>query len=134
KEQNPNGYNATSEYCNMTNIAVVVFDALRYDVFNQYFDWLDGIRFENAYATSHWTIPSHASLFTGHYPREIGTYGEYPSLDYPNTIAEKLNNSGYKTRMFTNNPQLLIYEGWVSGFDQSIGRVSKSFRTHLQRL
>lgn len=54
------------------NIALIVLDTLRKDSFDEHFDWLPGRRFENAWAPSHWTVPVHASLFTGHYPSEVG--------------------------------------------------------------
>ena len=30
-----------------------------------------GVRFDLAFATSSWTLPSHASLFTGRWPHEL---------------------------------------------------------------
>jgi arylsulfatase len=45
----------------MASVAVVVLDTLRYDTFEEAFDWLPGRRFTQAYAPSHWTIPVHGS-------------------------------------------------------------------------
>jgi hypothetical protein len=37
---------------------------------------MDSLVFENCVASSSWTLPSHASLFTGLYPIEHGSYGD----------------------------------------------------------
>ncbi|WP_459195035.1 sulfatase-like hydrolase/transferase [Halosimplex sp. J119] len=106
----------------MASVAVVVLDTLRYDTFEEAFDWLPGRRFTRAYAPSHWTIPVHGSLFTGLYPSEAGVHGHSPSLDCPEpTLAERLREAGYTTRLFTANTQLQHYEGWDRGFDEFVG-------------
>lgn len=107
----------------MPSIAVVVLDTLRYDTFRRHFDWLPGRRFDRAYATSHWTIPVHGSLLTGAYASEIGVHGRSPSLDCPQpSLAEELRAAGYRTRLFTANPQLTEYsDGWDRGFDEFVG-------------
>lgn len=102
----------------MTNIAVVVLDTVRYDYFNKFFDWLDGIRFTNAYSTSHWTVPAHASLFTGQYASTVGVTGQSPTLNCDSeTIAESLQTAGYQTTALSANAQLNQYDGWSRGFD-----------------
>jgi arylsulfatase A-like enzyme len=62
-----------------------------------------GIRFDNAQATSPWTLPSHASMFTGRWPHELSA-GWLTPLDhtYP-TVAEFLGSRGYATAGFTAN-------------------------------
>ncbi len=103
------------------SIALVTLDTLRLDAFNDHFGWLDGLRFSNGYSTSHWTIPAHGSLFTGKYPSEIGVHSKSPSLDCPETVlAELLANNGYKTRMWSANPNILFWDGWARGFDEVI--------------
>src|SRR5262245_9458043 len=66
----------------------------------------EGALFENAYATSSWTAPSHASLLTGRYPHEHGveTKTPYALSDgrYP-TLAEALKERGYRTAAFSAN-------------------------------
>ena len=63
----------------------------------------EGVMFESAYATSSWTLTSHASLFTGRWPYEHKADGGR-SLDdtYP-TIAEALSARGYRTGAFSGN-------------------------------
>jgi arylsulfatase A-like enzyme len=62
-----------------------------------------GVCFRRARATSSWTLPSHASLFTGRWPHELST-GWLTPLDgkYP-TLAEFLGTRGYATAGFVGN-------------------------------
>ncbi|MFC7081906.1 sulfatase-like hydrolase/transferase [Halorussus caseinilyticus] len=109
----------------MTSIAIVVLDTLRYDAFRDAFDWLDGRWFTAAYSTSHRTIPAHASLLTGRYASEVGVHGKSPSLDCDRPVlTERLRDAGYRTRMFTGNPEIYRYDGWERGFDQRVGQAS----------
>ncbi len=104
------------------NIAIIILDTLRYDFFKKFFNWLPGKNFIKAYSTSHWTIPSHASLFTGKYPSEIGVHSKSPNLDCQDkVIAEILKENGYNTRFYTANTNLTAWgEDWKRGFDQFI--------------
>jgi len=65
----------------MPSVALVVLDTLRSDTFDDHFDWLPGRQFSRAYSTSHWTVPTHASLFTGAYASEVGVHGHAGDLD-----------------------------------------------------
>jgi arylsulfatase len=106
----------------MPSVAVVVLDTLRYDRFDEYFSWLDGTRFTNAYSTCHWTGPAHASLFTGRYPTEIGTTIRARTLDWGGEVLpEALRRNGYTTRNFTTNLQTYVWDGWERGFDERVG-------------
>ncbi len=62
-----------------------------------------GVRFEQAWASAPWTLPSHASMFTGRWPHELSTRLDNP-LDgkYP-TIAEWVRDHGYDTAGFVAN-------------------------------
>ena len=40
-----------------------------------------GVRFRHAFATSSWTLPSHASLFTGRWPHELSAGWKTPLDD-----------------------------------------------------
>lgn len=62
-----------------------------------------GVRFDQARATAPWTLPSHASMFTGRWPHELKV-GEKNPLDatYP-TLAEFLADRGYATGGFVAN-------------------------------
>ena len=105
----------------MPSIAVVVLDSLRHDHFVDAFDWLPGRHFARAYATSHWTIPSHASLYTGRYPSEVGVHAKSPALDVEDaTLAERLAAAGYHTRLWTAQPQIFMWDGWTRGFAEAV--------------
>ncbi len=74
-----------------------------------------GIRFNQARATSPWTLPSHASIFTGRWFHELSTDSTVP-LDsaYP-TLAEFLGSRGYATAGFVANTRYCAYD---SGLDR----------------
>ena len=80
--------------------------------------WLrDGVRFEHALATVPWTLPSHASMFTGRLPHELSA-GWLTPLDgrYP-TLAETLAHAGYRTAGFVANARYCSREtGLARGF------------------
>jgi arylsulfatase A-like enzyme len=89
--------------------------------------------FDRAFATASWTLPSHGSLFTGHYPYDL-TAGWKVPLDgrYP-VLAEALAAEGYTTGGFVANRVFGSHEyGLARGFDHyearplSIGRVLTS--------
>jgi arylsulfatase A-like enzyme len=62
-----------------------------------------GILFTRAFAAAPWTLPSHASLFTGRFPHELSV-GLARPLDgtYP-TVAEVLTQAGYNSGGFVAN-------------------------------
>lgn len=103
----------------MTNIALVVLDTLRYDMFESHFGWLPGTRFDNAWSTSHWTVPAHASLFTGKYASEVGIYAGAQTFDCEEPLlAERLSDAGFTTRAFSANPNISSTFHGDRGFDQ----------------
>lgn len=75
--------------------------------------------FERAVAPAQWTIPAHASMFTGLYPstHQLTEANRMLSGSYP-TLAEILQVSGYKTVGFCNNPLVgVLNNGLQRGFD-----------------
>jgi arylsulfatase A-like enzyme len=62
-----------------------------------------GIRFDRVRATASWTLPSHASMFTGRWPHEVSA-GWLTPLDrsFP-TLAQYLGERGYATAGFVAN-------------------------------
>jgi arylsulfatase A-like enzyme len=106
----------------MSSVALVVLDTLRKDAFDQFFDWLPGMRFENAWSTSHWTVPAHSSLFTGKYASEVNTYARNRHLNCDeDTIAEVLSESGITTRGFTTNAAITSEFNFDRGFEEFEG-------------
>jgi arylsulfatase A-like enzyme len=76
-----------------------------------------GISFARARATCSWTLPSHASMFTGRWPHELST-GWFTPLDssFP-TVAEFLGAHGYATAGFVGNVVYCAYDsGLARGF------------------
>ena len=80
--------------------------------------------YRNAYATAPWTLPTHASLFTGKYPFEHGarTFRQ-PATRSPLsknhlTLAEALRDLGFRTAAFAANDAYLTEEFQLNqGFD-----------------
>jgi arylsulfatase A-like enzyme len=62
-----------------------------------------GVRFDLAFSTSSWTLPSHASLFTGRWPHDLGVDWKSPLRDDVPTLAEYLAAHGYDTAGFAAN-------------------------------
>lgn len=104
------------------DILMLVLDTLRADRLSAYgygretSPHLDafaetGVLFERAISPAQWTIPAHASFFTGEYPTTHGTTQIYDrhSVDHP-TLAEILGREGYQTVGFCNNPLLGVVD------------------------
>jgi len=107
----------------------------------------DAVVFENCIASSSWTTPSHASLFTGLYPREHGSHGV---LDFDNkdpfgfphsrrlddrfkTLAEIFLHNGYATAGICSNsmvfsPNLNFSQGFETiHASRSIGELYETY-------
>ncbi|NER78837.1 MAG: sulfatase [Leptolyngbya sp. SIO1D8] len=78
----------------------------------------EATRFEMAIAPAQWTVPSHASMFTGLYPSEHTMTQSYSVMpDEITTLTERLRDSGYFTAGFCNNPLVgVINNGLRRGF------------------
>lgn len=87
--------------------------------------FLDGLRgrwscFSQAYATDCWTLPSHASMFTGLMPSEHGAH--FQNLAYGGrapTLAELLSAAGYETELVTRN---FVFDGTIPGIARGFAR------------
>lgn len=75
--------------------------------------------YDGALAPAQWTVPSHASMFTGAYP-STHTLTEADRLlpeQFP-TVATLLREAGYRTAGFCNNPLVgILNHRLTSGFD-----------------
>ena len=73
----------------------------------------------NAYANAPWTLPSHATLFTGLLPRQHGvgsrTMRAGESLE---TLAERLQAAGYETVGYSENEFVSPEFNLTQGFDR----------------
>lgn len=119
------------------NIILIVADTMRKDALSLYnknvktpnIELLakDSTVFNNTISPSPWTIPSHASIFTGKYPSEHGLHEttQFKSTDLTNrmrdlkykTIAEILRNAGYNTIGISENPFISPNTGFDRGFN-----------------
>lgn len=96
------------------NVVVIVMDAVRAEEtsFSGYekptTPFLDSLAasstiFQYAFATAPWTLPSHASMFTGRWQYELSANWEFPLADSIPTLAEAFLRSGYTTGGFVAN-------------------------------
>ncbi len=112
------------------NIVVVVLDTVRVDrtgagdgsSVTPALDALgeEGIVFTRAWANAPWTVPSHASIFTGRLPSSHQCTGRrFAFLPGTPTFAELLAEKGYETTAFFSNPWLSNrLTGMLVGFDE----------------
>jgi arylsulfatase A-like enzyme len=111
------------------NILLIVMDTTRADHLSCYgypllttphLDRLaeEGVLFTDAISTGGWTVPTHASLFTGTFPSFHGAQDGHPVLNKDlSTLAEVLRSYGYQTAGFTNIGWLTENTGLTRGFD-----------------
>jgi arylsulfatase A-like enzyme len=78
----------------------------------------EGMEFRRAYADAPWSLPSHASLFTGTNPSTHRTNGRNPRLDSElPTIAEVFSEAEYETVAVSNNTWVSDEFGFDRGFE-----------------
>ena len=63
----------------------------------------NGIRFERAWSTAPWTLPSHATMLTGRYGHELSTDWSSPYDGKFPLLSERLRDRGYATAAFVGN-------------------------------
>lgn len=123
------------------NIVLLVWDTVRRDNLGLYgysrattpvLDSLagDAIVFDRALTASSWTLPSHASMFTGRLPHELSSTWKIALDDHWPTLAEVLTDRGYRTAGFAGNTSFVSFESGLSrGFTHfqdyrlSVGRL-----------
>lgn len=79
----------------------------------------EGVRFDRAFATAGWTLPSHVSMFTGRYADEVKTGPGNPMPKDLPTLAGTLRDAGYATGGFVAN---LAYTTWEYGVSRDFVR------------
>jgi arylsulfatase A-like enzyme len=90
-----------------------------------------GIRFDSARAASSWTLPSHATMFTGRWLHELSV-GWLTPLDQKHpTLAEFLGDRGYATAGFVANT---FYCGSSSGLARGFTQYHDFFFPELTAL
>lgn len=77
-----------------------------------------GVSFSRARSSAEWTLPAHASMFTGLAPNRHGAHFDHRYLaDEVQTIAESLQRDGYVTAAFSANPNVSRAFRFDQGFD-----------------
>jgi arylsulfatase A-like enzyme len=79
-----------------------------------------GLRLQNVYSTSNESLYSHAAMFTGQLPSEIGTM-DYRTFQIPQgmpTLASTLSSAGYRTQAVVGGGHLSAQFGLSEGFDE----------------
>jgi arylsulfatase A-like enzyme len=123
------------------NVILMTLDTLRADHLGCYgyerptSPWLDSFAkvatfYPRSHSTSSWTLPAHASLFTGKYPFEHGAHSFKVSDDetalsvlaeHHVTLAEVLQAEGYQTVAITGNASFLAERFKLNqGFDSYV--------------
>jgi arylsulfatase A-like enzyme len=124
------GCGATGEPEHARNLLLISVDTLRPDMLGCYgyprasspaLDRIaaEGTLFENAFTTAPWTLPAHASLLTGVYPRRHGAIGANRAIahDAP-TLAAWLLGRGFRTAAFVNSFYISPRYGFARGFQE----------------
>jgi arylsulfatase A-like enzyme len=85
------------------------------------------VRFANAFSTSSWTLPAHASMLTGLYPAEHGVQTDISALP-PSapTLQEALGEHGYETFAATSHVYLGARWGFDRGWDHFDGSAGQN--------
>lgn len=108
------------------NVVLVVLDTVRLDSLSVYGNSdaqtpnierfaKQAAVFDNALAPSSWTLPTHASMFTGKFPHELSADWFSPLDDQYPTLAEVMRDHGYATGGFVANTG---YCGRPTGLDR----------------
>ncbi|MGH7712518.1 MAG: sulfatase [Gemmatimonadaceae bacterium] len=132
---------APSAAADVPNILVIILDTVRAASFGLYRsapattprlnEWArESVVFDNAYAPAPWTLPSHASFFTGRYAGELDANWKIPLGDADSTLAEVFRQRGYATGAFVGN---MHYTAWDSGLDRGFAAY-RDYRTTWNQL
>ncbi len=89
-----------------------------------------GALFDRAYSTAPWTLPSHASMFTGRWAWELEADWRTPLSHRYSTLAEVLAARGYATAGFVAN---LAYTQREMGLGRGFGRYD-AYRVSLEQV
>lgn len=123
----------------LRTVALITIDTLRADYVHAYgfpqattptLDALAarGVLFDRAIAAAASTIPSHASMMTGRYPRQqsTGARNGDTRLEGLPTVAERFSDAGWDTAAFVSNVVLQRRSGLDRGFQHYDERLPSS--------
>lgn len=104
------------------NILLLIMDSVRasntslYGHINETTPYLEefhenhGTLYKYCWSPSNWSLPSHASIFSGHHVESHNVTSEKDKLDSSESIFHELSEEGYNTALFTENV-------WVGAMD-----------------
>lgn len=106
---------------NSPNVILITLDTVRAESLSLYgynrrtspeLDRLarSGAVFDNAIAPAPWTLPTHASIFTGRYAKDLNFSWTTPLDGTYRTLAEELTSNGYETAGFVANLEYCLRE------------------------
>ena len=110
----------------MTNVVIIVMDTVRADTLRSSTSGRELLSsicetstdFQQAFTSAPWTLPSHASLFTGTTPSKHGAHAGHKHLDDTlTTLPEVLEGEGYETVAVSNNTWVSEEFGFNRGFE-----------------
>lgn len=122
--------------CSKLNVLLIIADCLRAGSLEDGIPerprtpFLDSFKkkttfFRKAYATECWTLPSHASMFTGLLPAEHGAHFQTMAYDGDQpTVAELLSANGFYTEVLTRNP---IFDGTIRGITRGFQKNTRVY-------
>lgn len=129
------------------NLVLICFDSVRKDIFDKVATSLVGlsdIKYEQCRAASSWSVPSHASMFTGQLPHEHGVHTH--NLDFTRLTVEDFLTArlkGYTSINVTANVWLTNQFGFGQFFDKKVnispqqyfdkGLNTKKFETEIDQ-
>jgi arylsulfatase A-like enzyme len=131
----------TAEGAGVVNVLVIVWDTVRAESLSLYgherattprLDRLaaESVVFDRAFSASPWTLPGHATLFTGRLPHELSASWFQRLDDAQPTLAEVFRLAGHATGGFVANHNYTAYDsGLARGFD-----VYRDYRLSLGQL
>lgn len=115
------------------SILIIIFDSMRCDHLGCYGYPIqttpvmenllpEFVKFENTVSQAHWTLPSHATIFTGLYPSQHGMIhsSAYLPTGTP-TLAGILHECGYQTVGLSQNIYVGPKSGLQAGFSTFLG-------------
>jgi arylsulfatase A-like enzyme len=131
------------------NVVFCVLDSLRTDRVSAYDETIeftdhigsiadDAVVFEHAVAQAPWTLPSHASMFTGEYPWEHGT--THARSYFPtgkSTFVSQFAGADYRTAAITPNIWISPHKGMTRDFEfveNFLGTADNPVSRRLSRL
>lgn len=124
-----------------TNVLLIILDTVRAASMGLYApadsttphldQWAnDATVFDAAYSVAPWTLPSHASFFTGRYAGEVTADWKTPLDRADSTLAELFRARGYATGAFMAN---MHYTAWDSGLARGFS-IYRDYRTSWWQL